>query len=77
MEITLPTCHFINMMDDPPPPMTPRKREDTSGWMVLVCWPDGREEKVNGFRSLSDVGSWFSFGGSQEWLNQHLGNKKA
>jgi hypothetical protein len=77
MEITLPTYHFTKMMNDPPPRMTPRKREDNSGWIVLVYWADGREEQLNGFRSLSDVESWFSFGGSQEWLNQHPGNKKA
>jgi hypothetical protein len=35
--------------------MTPRPRKDSSGWVVVVAWPDGKEEQINEFRSLSDV----------------------
>jgi hypothetical protein len=68
-------CH-IDQMKEPAPLMTPHKRDDSSGWMIKVTWPDGPEELVNGFRSMSDVESWLSVG-SQEWLKQHPRNKSA
>jgi hypothetical protein len=74
VEITATIRHIDQMKEDPLPLMTPHKREDNSGWMIRVTWPDGPEELVNGFRSISDVESWLSVG-SQEWLRQHPRNK--
>jgi hypothetical protein len=64
------------MEKDSSPTMTPHQRKDSAGWMVIVAWPDGTEEQVNGFRSLSDVVSWMP-DGSQEWLEKHPRNKNA
>ena len=63
------------MKKNPIPPMTPNQRTDTSGWEVVVAWPDGPEDRINGFRSLSDVLSWTSEG-RQEWLDKHPRNKR-
>jgi hypothetical protein len=56
------------------PQMTPLKRQDNSGWLVVVTWPDKREERLNGFRSMADVTSWLDHG-APEWLAKHPRNK--
>lgn len=61
--------HMLHMLKTPCPLMTPQKREDSSGWLVIVSWPGGPEERVNGFRSLADVTSWLA-NGAQEWLQK-------
>ena len=54
--------------------MTPFKRQDNSGWLVVVTWPDRVEERLDGFRSMSDVTSWLAHG-APEWLKAHPRNK--
>ena len=56
------------------PLMTPFKRQDNSGWLVIVTWEDKREERLNGFRSMADVTSWLDHG-APEWLAKHPRNK--
>jgi hypothetical protein len=72
----IPAVRDKKMEKYPIPPMTPHQRKDTSGWMVLVAWPDGQEEQINGFRSSSDALSWLSEG-QQEWLSKHPRNRNA
>ena len=62
------------MEEDAAPLMTPFKRLDNSGWLVVVTWPDKREERLNGFRSMADVTSWLDHG-APEWLAKHPRNK--
>ncbi len=52
------------------PRMTPRELAGDMGWYVEVCWPDGQEEHVGGFASMSQAQGWIDHA-STDWLPQH------
>ena len=49
------------------PIFTPRELKDWSGWFVVVQWPNGREQHVNGFGSEAAAISWIA-DESAAWL---------
>ena len=59
------------MADDiKPPKFEPRELKDGSGFYVLVIWPYGPEEHVNGFRSVDEAKIWIDLE-SKGWLFNH------
>ena len=51
----------------PTPTMTPRQLKFFSEWYVVVAWPDGREQRVNGFDSEAHARGWIDQE-SEAWI---------
>jgi hypothetical protein len=49
------------------PSFRPRELKAGSGWYVLVTWPNGDAEHVNGFTSDLEAKGWISTQ-SRSWL---------
>jgi hypothetical protein len=45
-------------MTTPKPIMTPHALGFFSEWYVLVEWPNGRKQKVNGFKNEAHARGW-------------------
>jgi hypothetical protein len=49
------------------PTMTPRQMNMFSDWYVVVVWPDGHKQQVNGFKDERHARGWIEHE-SQAWL---------
>ena len=54
-------------MAKPDPTMTPRPLKDSSGWYVLLTWPDGLEQQIDDFLTEAEAEAWID-GESAAWL---------
>jgi hypothetical protein len=53
-----------------PPTFAPRELKVGLGYYVLVTWPDGRPQHINGFKSEAAALAWIE-SKSQGWLEQN------
>jgi hypothetical protein len=62
-------------MSDNVPTMTPRQFDFFSEWSVVIVWPNGRKQKVNGFTTEAHARGWIEHE-SAEWLanGKHSGS---
>jgi hypothetical protein len=51
--------------------MEPRPLGFFSEWQVVVTWPNGRKQKVNGFSSEAHARGWIEKG-SSEWVAENI-----
>jgi hypothetical protein len=48
-----------------------RQSPGPGGWHVIIAWPDGRQERVNGFLSRDECEAWVR-NDSAHWLSLRL-----
>jgi hypothetical protein len=51
------------------PTMTVRPLKDFSGWLVVVLWPEGREEHVSDFETEAAAQAWIDLD-SATWVDK-------
>jgi hypothetical protein len=54
--------------------MTPRQIGGFAEWSILVEWPDGREQNINGFDSLAQIRAWIARD-SRAWIDKALADR--
>lgn len=52
------------------PTLEVRELKDGSAYYVLVTWPDGMEQQVNGFSNREEAHLWIEHD-SDAWLARH------
>jgi len=51
------------------PTLEPRALKDRSGWYVLLTWPSGADEQINGFAAEAEAQTWIEHE-SQAWITK-------
>jgi len=62
------------MKDKSSPILEKRELKDGSAWYIVLTWPNGQTEHIDGFSSESDINEWITTK-YRGWLAKHEGQK--
>jgi hypothetical protein len=67
-------AHNSSMIDKSSPTLQARELKDGSAWYIVLTWPNGQTENIDGFGSESELDEWITTK-YRAWLAKFEGQK--
>ena len=74
LEIAPEQAHNSRMIDKGSPTLQARELKDGSAWYIVLTWPNGQTENIDGFSSETEINEWMTTK-YRGWLAKHEGQK--
>ena len=74
LEIAPEQAHNSRMIDKGSPTLQARELKDGSAWYIVLTWPNGLTESIDGFSSETEINEWMTTK-YRGWLAKHEGQK--
>jgi hypothetical protein len=76
LEMVPKQAHYSQMTDKSSPIVETRELKDGSAWYIVLTWPNGQTENIDGFSSEAEINEWITtkYPG---WLAKREGQKHA
>ena len=74
LEIAPEQAHSSPMIDKGSSTLRARELKDGSAWYIVLTWPNGQTENIDGFSSETEINEWMTTK-YRGWLAKHEGQK--